>query len=168
MLTSASATSLSPQTIVIIAVVVVVVLGRQLFTRSVNPNTLWIVPLLYLIVGYTSLPGNFWSEGIIGPLVLVAGLVIGLGVGVVRGAIIHIHIDPDTHRLIVHGSVVSVLFYIAVLAARVLVRVFTAGAPAPILDAFTIGLLAFTVGMIAATRLCLYLKYLQQSRIAVR
>ncbi len=159
-----SVSQMSPQTVVIVAVVVIFIIGRQLVTRTIRPWTIFIYPVVALVGLFVSLPGAFRSAGMLGVISLIVGLALGASLGVVRAAASRLSIDPATRRLIIHGSIWSPLLYVAVLSARIAIGYFTVGAPAPMLDAVTVGLLGLSVAMITARSVTLLVKYLQASR----
>src|SRR6476619_3980814 len=82
-------------TIGIILVVMALRMRRMGQMRPLKLETLWVVPVLYLVVAalmFWQLPPAGWVA-----IASVAGLLIGAAVGWQRGKMMHIHVDPDTH-----------------------------------------------------------------------
>ncbi len=168
MMPTDSLSHLSTQGYIIEAIIVLFIIGRQLVTRAVNPWSLCLLPAVIVGALVVSLPGVIGNAGAAGYAALVVGLALGASLGIARAAVSRMRIEPATGRVILQGSIWSPLLYIAVLGARIAVTYFTAGAPAPILTAVTIGLLALTVSTIAARRAALLVKYLQASKSFAR
>ena len=124
--------------------------------RPLKLETLWVVPVLYLLVAalmFWSLPPTRW----VGIASLIA-LLIGAGVGWQRGAMMHIHVDPETHALNQKASPAAMIFLIALIVLRSGARAVlgeTGGvSPAMLTDP----LIAFALGMFTLTRVEMYLR----------
>src|SRR5206468_12849688 len=65
--------------------------------RPLKLETLWVVPVTYLVVAalmFWSLPPTGWVA-----IACVVALLIGAAVGWQRGAMMHIRVDPETQPL---------------------------------------------------------------------
>lgn len=88
--------------------------------RRLRLETLWVLPALFTVVAgmlYATLP----PRGIGWALCIVA-LVVGLASGWQRGRMMHIAVDPDTHRLNHRASPAAMLFIIGLIVARTVLR----------------------------------------------
>jgi hypothetical protein len=143
-------------TIAIVVVVFALRMRRMGQMRPLKLETLWVVPVLYLLVAalmFWSLPPTRW----VGIASLVA-LLLGAGVGWQRGAMMHIHVDPETHALNQKASPAAMIFLIALIVLRSGARAVlgeTGGvSPAMLTDP----LIAFALGMFTLTRVEMYLR----------
>ena len=143
-------------TIAIVVVVFALRMRRMGQMRPLKLETLWVVPVLYLLVAalmFWSLPPTRW----VGIASLIA-LLIGAGVGWQRGAMMHIHVDPETHALNQKASPAAMIFLIALIVLRSGARAVlgeTGGvSPAMLTDP----LIAFALGMFTLTRVEMYLR----------
>ena len=143
-------------TIAIVVVVFALRMRRMGQMRPLKLETLWVVPVLYLLVAalmFWSLPPTRW----VGIASLVA-LLLGAGVGWQRGAMMHIHVDPETHALNQKASPAAMIFLIALIVLRSGARAVLgeAGGVSPAM--LTDPLIAFALGMFTLTRVEMYLR----------
>ena len=143
-------------TIAIVVVVFALRMRRMGQMRPLKLETLWVVPVLYLLVAalmFWSLPPTRW----VGIASLIA-LLIGAGVGWQRGAMMHIHVDPETHALNQKASPAAMIFLIALIVLRSGARAVLgeAGGVSPAM--LTDPLIAFALGMFTLTRVEMYLR----------
>jgi hypothetical protein len=143
-------------TIGIILVVMALRMRRMGQMRPLKLETLWVVPVLYLVVAalmFWQLPPAGWVA-----IASVAGLLIGAAVGWQRGKMMRIHVDPDTHALNQKASPAAMIFLIALVIVRSGARSIlgeTGGvSPAMLTDP----LIAFALGMFTLTRVEMYLR----------
>ena len=143
---------------VIIAIMVALRLRSMRRERKLNLKSLWVVPIVYVIlIGFmlVALP-----PPIVGWELLLGGLIIGLLAGWYRGRLIKIHRDPATGELRQKASPIAVLLLLAIILLKVGARqVFgesaasNPGSPAMMLtDAF----IGFALGLLSATRIEMY------------
>jgi len=145
---------------VIIAVVVAFRFRSMSKERPLNPGTLWIVPLVYLLlIGSTlfALPPQPAGWGLAG-----LGVAIGAVVGWHRGKLIRIERNSETGLLSQKASPLAMLLLVALVVLKLGARsifgdsaVAHPGSAALLLtDAF----IGFALGLLSATRLELYLR----------
>lgn len=92
--------------------------GRGL--RRLRFETLWVVPVIVTVVAvalFGSMPPTGWGWAICA-IAAVAGLMLGWQ----RGRLMHIEIDPQTHRLSHRQSPAAFLFLFGLLAARTVLK----------------------------------------------
>src|SRR5271169_2658700 len=100
-----------PQTYVpylIMAVAIVFVIRRNLRSRRIRAETLWVIPVLLVAIAALSIAQSPPRDPLgIGALVLatLAGAVAGWW----RGKLTHITLDPETGTLTGKGSVVGIV-----------------------------------------------------------
>jgi len=143
-------------TIAIILVVITLRMRRMGQMRPLKLETLWVVPVLYLVVAalmFWQLPPTGWVA-----IACAAALLIGAAVGWQRGKMMHIHVDPETHTLNQKASPAAMIFLIALIVVRSGARTLlgqTGGVSPPML---TDPLVAFALGMFSLTRVEMYLR----------
>ena len=145
---------------VIIAVVVGLRLRSMSRERPLKVRTLWVVPLVYLLlVGWIlfALPptGLGWA-------LLALGLVVGAGLGWHRGKLIRIDRNPETGELRQKASPLAMILLLALivlkLGARAIFGETAAGHPASGAMLLTDAFIGFALGLLSATRLEVYLR----------
>jgi hypothetical protein len=142
-------------TIGLIIVIMALRMRRMGKMRPLRLETLWVVPIMYLLVGglmFIQLP----PTGSVA-IACVVALVIGAAVGWLRGKMMHIHVDPVTHALNQKASPAAMIFLIALIAVRMLGRNFLTAegvSPAMVTDP----LIAFALGMFTLTRVEMYFR----------
>ena len=139
----------------LIAVVVILVIrGRRMTVkRPLKPNTLWVVPAIFVGIAVLSL-AQFPPHGL-DYLWLGLALVLGAGLGWQRGRLMKIWIEPETGDLVTQGSGWAVAFLVVLLVLRWMLRTglqYEAGEgaidPALINNAFVL----FAVGLFGTQR----------------
>jgi hypothetical protein len=145
---------------VIIAVVVALRLRSMSKERPLKPDTLWIVPLVYVaLVAWMlfALPPTP-----IGWALLAAGLVIGVALGWHRGKLIRIDRNAETGELRQKASPLAMILLLALIAlklgAKAIFGESAAGHPASGAMLLTDTFIGFALGLLSATRLELYLR----------
>ena len=143
-------------TIGIIVVIMALRMRRMGKMRPLNLGSLWVVPILYLVVAalmFVQLPPTGWVA-----IASAAGLLIGAAVGWQRGKMLHIHVDPETHALNQKASPAAMFFLIALIVVRMGAKSIlgeTGGvSPAMLTDP----LIAFALGMFTLQRVEMYLR----------
>ena len=152
----------SPLTYLIpIGVAAVVILLRNSRPRRLRVESLWILPMVYILLLASSLaaappPVTPASIG-----VLVLGFALGAAIGWQRGRFTQIDIDPQTHELSSRQSAIGLVFIFAILAVRFGARGLLAANAntlhipvAAALDAF----FALAIAMLSVQRLELWLR----------
>ena len=156
---------LTPRTIsyiasaLVIAVVLAFRFRRLSRARPLKLERLWIVPLiLFLIAGLTLYqlpphPGDWpW---------LILALAMGSGLGWLRGSLMKVEVDPQTHAMNMRTSPAAMIFIVGLLVVRMGLRTTLAEnaaawrlSPALITDA----LLLLAVGLIAVQRIEIFIR----------
>ena len=140
-----------------VAVGLVVLTLRMRKVQRAQPlkvERLWMLPAFYgvaAVVLYVTHPphGMVW-------IYALAALGVGLTLGWIRGKLMTIHVDPETHEVSQQGSRLAMLFIVALVALRFTARVYMGNGsdvdPA-VMFATTDVLLAFGFGFVGAQRL---------------
>lgn len=133
----------------IIAVVLFFRLRNMRRARRLRLETLWIVPAIFLALT----AATFWSLPPHGLQIvwIAVALVAGAALGWRRGMLMRITIDPATHQLNQQVSPAAMLFVVMVVLARQGLR-YEGEALGLDVAMVTDLLLAFALGLIAATR----------------
>jgi hypothetical protein len=145
---------------IIIGVVIALRLRSMSRERPLNLGTLWLVPVVYLLlVGSMLLALPPTTAG----WALVAlGLLVGMVVGWHRGKLIRIDRNPETGKLMQRASPLAMLLLVALivlkLGARAIFGDSAAGHPGSGAMLLTDAFLGFALGLLSATRLELYLR----------
>lgn len=145
---------------VIIAVVLALRMRSMGKERPLKVGTLWVVPVLYLLVAGSMLFALAPSP--LGWGLLLAGLGLGVGVGWHRGKLIRIERNAETGELSQKASPLAMLLLVILvllkLGARAIFGDSAAGHPASGAMLLTDGFIGFALGLLSATRLELYLR----------
>ena len=137
-------------------VVLALRLRRVSQVRRLRLETLWIVPMVLV----AALAGSLLQHPPRDPaswVLLAFALGIGLGVGWRRGKLMRIAIDPATHQLNHQASPAALLFVVLLIVARQGLRYEAASLGLDLLQVTGL-LLAFTVGLVAATRVEMFVR----------
>ena len=144
---------------VIIAVVVGLRLRSMSRERPLNVGTLWIVPVVYLVLVGSMIVTLPPSAG--GWSLIVAGVAVGAVVGWHRGKLIRIERN-NNGKLMQKASPLAMLLLLALivlkLGARAIFGDTAAGHPGSAAMLLTDAFLGFALGLLSATRLELYLR----------
>ncbi len=132
--------------------------GQKL--RRLRLETLWILPLVFTCVAamlYTSLPPAGWGWAL-----CIAAAAIGLTLGWQRGRLMRIEVDPATHALNHRPSPAALLFIVALLLVRTLLKQAMAhgGATMLHLNATTVtdAFVALAWGLVVAQRVEMFVR----------
>jgi hypothetical protein len=147
-------------TFAIVAVVMGLRLRSMTKERPLKLATLWIVPVVYLLLAASMLYALFPPP--LGWGLLLAGLGVGLGLGWHRGKLIQIDRDPATGALTQKASPLAMILLLALvvlkLGARAIFGESAAGQPGSSAMLLTDAFIGFALGLLSATRLELYLR----------
>ena len=128
--------------------------------RPLKPETLWIVPVLYLLIAGSMLFALTPSP--LGWGLLFAGLGVGVAAGWHRGKLIRIHRNAETGELRQKASPLAMFLLIALVAlklgARAIFGETAAGQPGSSAMLLTDTFIGFALGLLSATRVELYLR----------
>src|SRR5438309_4181958 len=143
-------------TIGIIVVVVALRMRRMGKVRPLKLETLWVVPVLYVVVAalmFWQLPPTGWVA-----VASAVAVLIGAAVGWQRGKMMHIHVDPETHALNQKASPAAMFFLVALILVRAGARTVLGQesnvSPAMLTDP----LIMFAVGMFSLQRVEMYMR----------
>lgn len=137
------------------ALIVLVVVGIRLWrmrgARRLRLETLWVLPAIYIafVIGlFATHPPTAagWAASVV-------ALLVGGGIGWYRGTMMRITVDPETHRLSQQASPLAVLLLLGLILVR-RVAMAEMGDAQIVIDA----LMAFALGLIAATRIEMFLR----------
>ena len=145
-------------TYVVIAIVVVLAIRRNMRTRRVRVETLWVFPLILMAVAAAVLSAEPRPEypTVIG---MGAAFIAGGCVGWQRGRFTRINLDPATHTLMSQASPIGLMILAGLFVVRIGLRGYVAQTGDPHLTILvTDGLLLFAVGMIALQRVEMWLR----------
>ena len=145
---------------IVIAVVIALRLRTMNRERPLNLGTLWIVPVVYLLLAGSmvfALPPPPLGWGL-----MLAGLGAGLAVGWHRGKLIRIERDAQSGKLRQKASPLAMILLIALIAlklgARAVFGEAAATQPGSSAMLLTDAFIGFALGLLFATRLELYLR----------
>lgn len=146
--------------LVVLAVVLLLRFRSMGKERPLNPGTLWILPVLYLLIAGSMLfalvpPPLGWG-------LLLAGLGVGIAAGWHRGKLIRIHRNSETGELRQKASPLAMVLLLALVALKLGARAIfgdsAAGQPGSSAMLLTDAFIGFALGLLSATRLELYLR----------
>lgn len=144
----------------IVAVVLALRLRSMSKERPLKIGTLWIVPIVYLLLVGSMLFSLPPSPT--GWFVLVTGLTIGTGLGWYRGRFIQIQRHSETGELTQRASPIAMLLLAGLivlkLGARAIFGETAVGHPGSAAMLLTDAFIGFALGLLSATRLELYLR----------
>lgn len=145
---------------VIIGVVLTLRLRSMSRERPLKVSTLWVVPIVYLLIAawmLFALPPT-----IAGWALVVVGVVIGAVLGWHRGKLIRIERNAETGELRQKASPLAMLLLVALivlkLGARAIFGETAAAQPGSGAMLLTDAFIGFALGLLSATRLELYLR----------
>lgn len=145
-----------------VILVVVLALRLRLMSRErpLRVQTLWVVPVIYILLAGSMLltlppPPVGWG-------LVVVGTAIGAAVGWHRGKLIRIHRDEQTGELRQKASPIALLLLAALVVLKLGTRAIfgetSAGHPGSGALLLTDAFIGFALGLLSATRLELYLR----------
>jgi hypothetical protein len=112
----------------VIAVALIFMIRRNLGSRRIRAETLWVFPVILLAIAavfiYQSPPRNA-----LGVAIVAVGALAGAVAGWYRGKFTHITLDPETGVLTGKGSVIGLLIILVLIAGRMAVRAWTLSHP---------------------------------------
>lgn len=145
---------------VVIAIVLALRFRSMNRERPLRIATLWIVPVIYLLIAGSmmfAVPPSPLGWGL-----LALGLAIGIAVGWHRGKLIRIERDPDSGELRQRASPLAMLLLVALvvlkLGARAIFGETAVAHPGSGAMLLTDAFIGFALGLLSATRLELYLR----------
>jgi hypothetical protein len=145
--------------LIIIALVMALRIRRVGKHRPLRLEQLWIIPALILAGAVAAFVAQPPSPS--GWAVCLAGLAVGAALGWKRGAMMHIHVDPETHSLNQMQSPAALLFFVAIMAVRYGAKALVESGVLPMHVNPTLVsdvLLAFALGMFTVMRVEMFLR----------
>ncbi|WP_174273904.1 CcdC protein domain-containing protein [Sphingomonas bacterium] len=143
-------------TAVIVGIVLLLRLRGMRRARRLRLETLWIVPaLLALVLAFSIF--EYPPRDALGWVWLALAAAIGAGLGWRRGKLMRISVDPATGTLNQQVSPAALLFFVLLIVARQGLRYEAASLGLNILKITGI-MMAFAAGLIAATRLEMFVR----------
>jgi hypothetical protein len=100
----------------LVALMIGLRMRRMSTLRPLKLEQLWIVPALYAVV-----VGFLFIRGVPGPVgwaICAAALLVGGALGWQRGKLMHIAVDPETHRLNQKASLAGLIFILVLIALK--------------------------------------------------
>lgn len=147
----------------LVALAVVILLAiRQLKERKLKVSRMWIMPALMVYASF-QLIGHDLIASSYAPLAMLGGLLIGALLGIVRGQMVKLRINPATGEVTSKGSITGLIIFIAVLAIRLLTKEMSGGA-----QLLSGALLMVSSGSIVFSRVWIYLAYKKVARFGSR
>jgi len=145
----------------IIAIVLGIRIWRMNKVRPLKIERLWVVPAILALATASMFIAAPPSP--LGWALSLVALAIGAALGWQRGRFMHIEVDPGTNALNQRASPAALLFIVALIAVRFAARsMLASGAGNTMLHlnamALTDILVALALGLVAATRLEMYLR----------
>jgi hypothetical protein len=108
--------------LITVAILAVVLWRRNSRPRQLRIERLWIRPLLFALIVSATLAATPFPFDPLSLAVLTLALVLGGGLGWQRGRFMQIDVHPETHDVTSRVSPVGMIFILAVLALRLLLR----------------------------------------------
>jgi membrane protein CcdC involved in cytochrome C biogenesis len=143
----------------VMVMAVVVAVRRNLRSRNLKVDRMWLVPIVGVVVGVAVIasapPTSLTAAG-----AMAAGLILGGLVGWQRARLTHIAFDPESKTFTSQTSPIGILMLLAVLVARTGLRLWLASHPAKagVLIGATDALILFAVAMVVAQRIEMWLR----------
>jgi membrane protein CcdC involved in cytochrome C biogenesis len=144
--------------------IILIIIILQLRERKVKSWGLIIVPvfmsLITILVVY-----NVLFSSILNFFLITAGFILGLVIGIVIGSFMRVKIDEKDGSLVLKGSIVAVILWIAIIALKIYGQDFLAGTRLIDLTVLTSIFLMMALGAIISRRIFIYRKYLEYKKV---
>jgi hypothetical protein len=140
--------------------IIALVVWRNMRGRRLRVETMWVRPAILVVLAVLVLSESGPPRTLTVVLMAVAAAA-GAGLGWMRGRLMRISVDPDTHLASVQASPVAILFLVALMAVRLGARAALARtAPSLHIDVATITdvLLAMAIGLVIAQQCEMWLR----------
>jgi len=108
--------------IITVVILAVILWRRNSRPRQLRIERLWIRPVLFALIVSATLAATPFPLDPVSLAVFALALVIGAGLGWQRARFMHIDVHPETHDITSRVSPVGMIFILAVLALRLLLR----------------------------------------------
>ncbi|TXK86133.1 DUF1453 family protein [Paenibacillus sp. N3.4] len=137
----------------IVLIIVLLRMGRE---KEIQPSRMWITPVLFIWLAYSSISQSF-SLTIASFLLYIVFLAVGLGVGTWRGKMDKVRVNPASGKITSQSSIGSIILFMSVMFLRLLAGYW---GKEHALVSLSNALLFFPLGNIIARRYVLYSRYL--------
>jgi DMSO reductase anchor subunit len=107
-------------TVVAFGVILLLLVVRNRRPRPLRVELLWVRPVLLLAIFGVGAAREPISLTPLALAVLIAAAAVGVALGWQRGRFMRIEVDPDTHAVTSHASILGVVFILGVLLLRLL------------------------------------------------
>jgi hypothetical protein len=108
--------------LITVAILALVLWRRNSRPRQLRIERLWIRPVLFALIVSATIAATPFPLDPLSLAVFALALVVGAGLGWQRGRFMHIDVHPETHDVTSRVSPVGMIFILAVLALRLLLR----------------------------------------------
>jgi hypothetical protein len=109
-------------TLIAVLIMALLLWRRNSRPRQLRIERLWIRPVLFAVIVSATLGATPFPFDPLSLVVLALALAIGAGLGWQRGRFMQIDVHPQTHDVTSRASPVGMIFILAVLALRILLR----------------------------------------------
>jgi hypothetical protein len=109
-------------TIIVVLIMTVILWRRNSPPRQLKIERLWIRPVLFALIVSATLSATPFPLDPASLAVFVLALLVGGGLGWQRGRFMRIDVHPETHDVTSRASPVGMIFIVAILALRILLR----------------------------------------------
>jgi membrane protein CcdC involved in cytochrome C biogenesis len=106
---------------IVMAVAIIFMIRRNLRSRRIRAETLWVFPVILLAIAGLTVAQNPPHDAT-GVAILAAGAVGGAVAGWYRGKFTHISLDAETGELTGKGSAIGLIIILGLLVARYAIR----------------------------------------------
>jgi hypothetical protein len=146
-------------------VFIIAILLLQLRTRRRRASLIGLVlmPLIMLFVTLPLVTAELYS-GILGPVLLAVGLIVGAGIGVAIGSMMDVKIDEKDGRMLLKGSLLAVVVWAVVIGIKIFGKDLLRGTGLVDMGLVTSALLMLTIGMMFGRRAMVYWRYWQMKK----
>lgn len=108
--------------LIAIAIALAVVLLRNRRPRKLRIALLWIRPVLFAVIISATVSASAVPTDAVSGALFAVSLLIGAGLGWQRGRFMRIEVEPETHAITARASPVGMIFIVAILALRMVLR----------------------------------------------
>lgn len=147
----------------LLLLIILIVIILQLRERKVKSWRLIILPLFMLLIT-TLVVYNVLFSSVLNFSLITAGFILGVVIGIAIGSLMKVKIDEKDGSMVIKGSIIAVILWIAIIALKVYGQDLLEGAGLIDLNILTSIFLMMTLGAIISRRIFLYRKYLQHKK----
>lgn len=145
----------------VVGLVAAIVIFRNLKPRRLRLELLWIRPVIIMVIATAFLVLMPFPHQAYAIPVLIAAALVGGGLGFVRGRMVRVTVDPETHTAMSQASPLGVAFILLIVGVRYYLNS-TIGVRSGHLDAtamlLTDALLLFGAGVVGVTGLEVWMR----------